>query len=92
VGGNVGVSIMKRFVLGLVLFAFVATPVATVRAEDKENPYVKTREQQKKESEEAEKAYEKTLKATRGAEAAPAKNDPWANMRGGSTTDASKSK
>jgi len=83
---------MKRFVLSLVLFAFLAAPVAAVRAEDKENPYVKTREMQKKESEDAEKAYEKTLKATRGAAAAPAKNDPWANMRGGSTTDASKSK
>ena len=91
-GGNVGVRVMKRFAFGLVLFAFLATPVAAVRAEDKENPYVKTREMQKKESEEAERAYQKTLKATSGSVAAPAKSDPWANMRGGSATDASKSK
>jgi len=90
--GNVGVRVMKRFVLGLVLFAFLAAPVATVRAEDKENPYVKTREMQKKESEDAERAYQKTLKATNGSIAAPAKNDPWANMRGSSTTDATKAK
>jgi len=83
---------MKRIVLGLVLFAFLAAPVAAVHAEDKENPYVKTREMQKKESEEAERAYQKTLKATSGTAAAPAKTDPWANMRGSSTTDASKTK
>ncbi len=79
---------MKRIMLGFMLLAILAGPV---RAEDKENPYVKTREQIKKESEEAERQYQKTINATRGVDPAPAKTDPWANMRGGST-DASKSK
>jgi len=82
---------MKRFVSGLVLLAFVTAPLVAVRAEDKENPYVKTREQIKKEGDEAEKAYQRTIQATRGAAPPPAKSDPWANMRG-SSTDASKSK
>jgi len=80
---------MKRIAMGALLFAFLAGPAVRVHAEDKENPYVKTRETQKKESEEAERQYQRTLQATRGA-TAPVKNDPWANMRG--STDASKSK
>jgi len=83
---------MKRFMSGLVLLAFVSAPLAAVRAEDTDNPYVKTRAQIKKESEESEKAYQRTIQATRGSAPPPAKNDPWANMRGGSSTDASKSK
>jgi hypothetical protein len=84
---------MKRITFGLVLLAFLAGPAMRVHAEDKENPYVKTREMQKKESEEAEKQYQRTLQATRGSLPAPVKNDPWANMRdNGGGTNASKSK
>jgi uncharacterized protein YxeA len=79
---------MKKITFGLVLLAFLAGPAAY--AEDTENPYVKTRAMKKKESEEAEKEYQRTLDATRSATAKPAKADPWSNMRGG--TDASKSK
>jgi len=78
---------MKRITFGLVLLAFLAGPL---HAEDKDNPYAKTREQIKKEADEMDRQYQKTLQATRGAATAPAKNDPWANMRSG--TDASKSK
>jgi uncharacterized protein YxeA len=78
---------MKRITFGLVLLAFLAGPAAY--AEDTENPYVKTRAMQKKESEEAERQYKRTLEATRAATTKPAQNDPWSNMRG---TDASKSK
>ena len=78
---------MKRITFGLVLLAFLAGPVARVHAEDKENPYVKTREMKKKESEESEKQYQRTLDATRAATTKPAQTDPWSNMRG---TDASK--
>ncbi len=82
---------MKRIAMGALLLAFLAGMASPLYAEEKEdNPYVKTREQLKKESEESERAYQKTLKATRGADPAPAKNDPWADMRGG--TNASKSK
>lgn len=80
---------MKRITFGLVLLAFLAGPVY---AEDTENPYVKTRAMQKKESEAAEREYQKTLQATRGSLPAPAKNDPWANMRDNGGTNASKSK
>jgi uncharacterized protein YxeA len=78
---------MKKTTFGLVLLAFLAGPAAY--AEDTDNPYVKTREMQKKESEAAEKQYQKTLNATRAATTKPAQTDPWSNMRG---TDASKSK
>lgn len=81
---------MKRIALGALLLAVLAGMASPLYAEDKDNPYVKTREQLKKESEDSERAYQKTLKATRGADPAPAKNDPWADMRGG--TNASKSK
>jgi uncharacterized protein YxeA len=80
---------MKRVTFGLVLLAFLVGPAARVHAEDTENPYVKTRAMQKKESEEAERQYKRTLEATRAATTKPAQNDPWSNMRG---TDASKSK
>ena len=80
---------MKRIMFGLMLLAFLAGPAVRVHAEDKENPYVKTRAQQKKESEAAEKQYQRTLNATRGSLPAPAKDDPWAHMRG---TDAPQSK
>jgi hypothetical protein len=83
---------MKRIMFGLVLLAFLAAPSARVNAEDKENPYVKTREMQQKENEEAEKQYQRTLRATRGSLPAPAKNDPWANMRNSGATNASQSK
>ena len=79
---------MKKITFGLVLLAFLAGPAAY--AEDTENPYVKTRAMQKKESEAAEKQYQRTLDATNPALAKPVKADPWSNMRGG--TDASKSK
>ena len=82
---------MKRITFGLVLFAFLTGPAALVHAEDTENPYVKTRAMQKKESEAIDQQYQKTLDATRGAAPAPAKSDPWSNMRSGGT-DASKSK
>jgi hypothetical protein len=80
---------MKRITFGLVLLALLAGPVyAGDQAE--ENPYVKKRETIKKEAEAMDRQYQRTLEATRGAAPAPTKNDPWANMRGG--TDASKSK
>lgn len=83
---------MKRITFGLVLLAFLAGPAVRVQAEDKENPYVKTREMQKKESDAAERQYQRTLEATRGSVPAPVKNDPWANMRDSGGTNASKSK
>jgi hypothetical protein len=84
---------LRRLVLGLLASGLItlAFSAAPVRAEDKENPYVKTREQMKKESEDAERQYERTLRATRGATPAPVNNDPWANMRS-SGNNAAKSK
>ena len=81
---------MRRIAVGAVLFAFLVGPIY---AEDKENPYVKTRETIKKENEAIDKQYQKTLNATRGAAPPPAQSDPWANMRGGTSgADATKSK
>lgn len=83
---------MKRITFGLMLLAFLAGPALRAHAEDTENPYVKTRAMQKKESEEAEKQYKRTMDATRGSLPAPVKSDPWADMRGSGGTNASKSK
>jgi uncharacterized protein YxeA len=82
---------IRRLALGLLASALVSLAFARgpAHAEDKENPYVKTREQIKKESEEAERQYQRTLRATRGANTAPVNNDPWANMRG---SDAAKAR
>ena len=82
-----GESIMKRIALVLAGLALLAGPAYA--AENEENPYVKTRETIKKENEQAERAYQKTLDATRSALTRPGKADPWADMRG---TDASKTK
>jgi hypothetical protein len=71
---------MKRITFGLLLLAFLAGPVY---AEDKENPYVKTRETIAKENAAIDKQYQKTLNATKGSAPAPTKVDPWANMRTG---------
>ena len=83
---------MRRITFGLVLLAFLAGPAVRAHAEDTQNPYVKTRAMQKKESEAAEKAYKRTLDATRGSLPAPTQTDPWANMRDNGGTNASKSK
>jgi uncharacterized protein YxeA len=76
---------MKKITIGLTLLAsvsaFAAGFAAPAYAEDKENPYVKTREMTKKENEAIDKQYQKTLDATKGAAPASAKVDPWANMR-----------
>jgi uncharacterized protein YxeA len=78
---------MKKITLSLLsvtfLAGFVATLAAPAFAEDKDNPYVKTRETIQKESEAIDKQYQKTLNATKGAAPASAKVDPWAKMRPG---------
>jgi uncharacterized protein YxeA len=87
---------MRKITLSLLSLAFMAVVVAGLvaafagpaSAEDKDNPYVKTRETIKKENEAIDKQYQKTLNATKGAAPASAKVDPWSNMR----TDDSKAK
>ncbi len=83
-----GESIMKRIAFVLVGLALLAGP-AYAGDSYEENPYVKTRETIKKENEQAERDYQKTLDATRSALTRQGKSDPWADMRG---TDASKTK
>jgi hypothetical protein len=78
---------MKKITLSSLSFVFVAAFLVTVAApayaEDKENPYVRTREMIKKDDEAIDKEYKKTLNATKGAAPAAAKVDPWTNMRTG---------
>jgi uncharacterized protein YxeA len=78
---------MKKITLSLLSLAFVGGFVATLTApayaEDKENPYVKTRETIQKENEALDKQYQKTLNATKGSAPASTKIDPWSNMRAG---------
>ena len=80
---------MKRIVLSLLLLATVAGPALaqghkTPPAED--NPLAQKEEVRRRENAAIDKQYQKTLQQTQGV-SAPAKNDPWANMRG---TDAPK--
>ena len=67
---------LARSLVAFVLLAAVAAPA--VAAED---PAVQEREQQKKDAEALEKQYKATLKNTDSAPA-PARADPWQNMRG----------
>ena len=76
---------MKKIAMAVMMLALFG---AMAHAEDKENPYVKTREQIKKEGEAIDKQYQRTLQATDSGTAAPAKNDPWANMRSGNNSKA----
>ncbi len=84
-----GKRVMKRFTFGVVLLALLAGPVLA-QEKDEDNPMRQLENAHKKENARIDSQYQKTLDATRAATPAPVKNDPWANMRGG--TDASKSK
>jgi hypothetical protein len=82
---------MKRITIGVVLLAFLAAPLHAQGKKDKkeDNELMRQYEERQKENAEIDKRYQKTLQQTRGVDAAPAKIDPWANMRG---TDAGKPK
>jgi hypothetical protein len=83
---------MKRITIGLVLLAFLAAPLHAQGEKEKkneDNELLRQYLQRKKENAEVDKQYQKTLQRTRGADSAPVKVDPWANMRG---TDAGKPK
>jgi hypothetical protein len=83
---------MKRITMGVVLLAFLAGPLHAQDKKDKkdeDNELLRQYEQRQKDNAELDKQYQKTLQQTRGADAAPVKVDPWANMRG---TDAAKRK
>jgi hypothetical protein len=83
---------MKRITIGLVLLAFLAGPLHAQGKKDKkdeDNELLRQYQQRQKENAEIDKRYQKTLQQTRGADAAPVKVDPWANMRG---TNAAKPK
>jgi hypothetical protein len=84
---------MKRITIGLVLLAILAGPLhAQDKAAEEEkkkedaNPLLKQYHEKQKENAAIELQYQRTLRATDSA-VAPAKIDPWANMRG---TDTSK--
>ncbi len=83
---------MKRITMGVVLLAFLASPLHAQGKKDKkpeDNELQRQYEQRQKDNVDIDKQYQKTLQQTRGADAAPVKVDPWANMRG---TDAAKPK
>ena len=88
---------MKRITIGLVLLAIAAGTVHAQTPEERQaekkreenNGLLRKYNEQQKVNAEIDKQYQKTLEQTRGADAAPVKVDPWANMRG---TDAAKPK
>jgi uncharacterized protein YxeA len=80
---KITLSLLSLAFMAVVVAGFVAGLAAPAYAEDKENPYIKTRETIKKENEAIDKQYQKTLNATKGAAPASAKVDPWSNMRTG---------
>lgn len=78
----------KKLSLGLVVLALLAGPV---HAQKKGGPAEPTPEelQQKRDAAALDKQYKDTLRRT-GQEAAPAKVDPWANLRGNDNSNNNK--
>ena len=78
---------MKRIMLAALVLVFAAEPMLA-QEEDKDiehEPLKQIQRARKRENAAIDKQYQRTLDATRGADAAPVKVDPWANMRGSNT-------
>lgn len=79
---------MRRAVLGLFILALLAPPAfaqgKSMGSSDQDRLAAEAAEK-KRDADALEKQYKSTLQRTRQGEA-PARNDPWANMRGSETT------
>jgi hypothetical protein len=80
---------MRKIAISSVVLAALVGPAHAEDQKPEDNPMLQNYLNKQKENAEIDKQYQKTLEQTRGANAAPVKIDPWANMRG---TDASKPK
>jgi hypothetical protein len=81
---------MARIIVAIMLMAFIAVTAGPAFAQKKQDdsPLAVEAREKKKDAEAIDRQYNATLKRI-GKEDAPARVDPWQNMRG---TDASKPK
>ena len=72
---------MRRIVLGVTMLALLAGPALAQRRQVPPSSQPKAEDiQKKRERDEVDRRYQETLRRTPSK--APAKVDPWANMRG----------
>jgi hypothetical protein len=76
---------MRRIAIGLMILALAGLPAMAQRGGQK--PPDPEEVQKKREAEALDRQYKSTLERTK-SDTAPARTDPWANMRG--TTDTPK--
>lgn len=73
---------MKRLIFAAAVMTGFLNGLAYAQDKEEKDPMVLYEEQRKREREQADAQYQRTLKRTnQGLTAQPA-NDPWANMRG----------
>ncbi len=77
---------MRRIAIGLMILALAGLPAMAQRGAEK--PPDPQEMQKKREAEALDRQYKSTLERTNRQDVAPARTDPWANMRG--TTDTPK--
>ena len=71
---------VTRYIVALVLLVAFAGPVFAQPSQE-DDPIIMEQKQKKKEADELDKRYKSTLKNT-DQTVAPARSDPWQNMRG----------
>jgi hypothetical protein len=90
---------MKRIAIAILALAFLVEPAfvyaqqsdqdarerAAEKKKEEDNPLLKEYHEQQKENARIEQRYQRVLRAT-DSRAAPKKVDPWANLRGGSSS------
>jgi len=73
---------MARYIIAIVLLAFIAGPVFAQGRRGSDNPLAAEDARKKKEAAEVEKQYNAARQKVDAAET-PTRVDPWQNMRGG---------
>jgi hypothetical protein len=80
---------MNRLLAATLMLAFLTGPIYAQASRD-DDPIVMQDKNRKKDADEIDKEYKRTLDKTRKASEAAARTDPWSNMRG--SADDSKAK
>jgi hypothetical protein len=81
---------MRKIIIGTIIIAGLVRSVPVFAQQGKElTPVQQIEENKKKDRHLIDQQYERTLRSTDQA-TAPVKIDPWANMRGPSTSDGKK--
>lgn len=78
---NKWVAAMARYIVAIVLLAFIAGPALAQQKKGPDNPMIEEYARKKKEAEAVEKQYDAARKSS-GQDVTPTRVDPWQNMRG----------